>query len=196
MGIIVTVSGVSGSGKTTLMEHLLSLGPQYRIVQDATSRKRRDRDREGELLYFSDKEFSEKETSGEFLWTTPPIHGARYGTLRSAVNNAFSEDYVSVMMITAPYVKTLIDSAGEIAKRNVLGLYVLSPGEAVIRERLNNRGDDPTDIERRIEDCRRWDREAINLGISYPIQYLKNSRNVKLFLRNAEDRVLRFLQTR
>lgn len=185
MGTIITISGPSGSGKTTLLEHLLSRGPHYQMVKDATSRARRTRDIEGELLYLSDNEFSEKETLGEFLWATPSIHGSRYGTLRESVGKALTQDGVSIMMITVEYVKNLIEYA-KYGSRNILSLYILSPGEAVLRERLILRGETPLDVEQRVRDCKDWDNNALILSARYPIHFLHNEGTLDEFFAEAE----------
>lgn len=187
MGTIITISGVSGSGKTTLTEHLLSLGPQYRIVESVTTRQPRERDRPDEFLYLSPNEFVAKEQSGDFLWVTPPIHGTRYGTLRESVGKALTGNSISIMVITVECLSPLRFYATRDA-RSIIGLYVLSPGEAILRERLIKRGDAPPEIEKRIEECRDWDAQAREITEHPPINFLQNNGSLDDFFAEAKHR--------
>lgn len=180
MGTIITISGASGSGKTTLADHLLSLGPQYRMVESATTRPPRERDRSGEFLYLSPGEFEQRERENKFLWITPPIHGTRYGTLRESVGKALVGDCVSIMIITIEYLSVLRFYAARDA-RNIVGLYVLSPGEAILNERLRKRGDGAQDIEKRIEECVDWDIRALKIRAQPPIHFLYNNEDIGEF---------------
>lgn len=185
MGKIITVSGVSGSGKTTLLEHLLSRGPQYRIIESVTTRQPRERDHPGEFLYLSPNEFLQKEMMGEFLWATPPIHGVQYGTLRESIGEALVSNSISIMVITIEYLSVLRFYAARNA-RDIIGLYIESPGEAFIRERLIKRGDAPSDIEKRIEECHNWDTRAKWVHEHPPIHFLRNDRSLEDFFTEAE----------
>lgn len=194
MGMIITISGVSGSGKTSLFEHLLSSGHKYNIVQSVTTRPPRERDYPGEFLHLSLDEFASREQRGEFLWVTPLIHGIRYGTLRESVDVALVREEKSIMVITVDCIKNLIEYVGG-NNRNVLGLYVLSPGVETIRKRLQIRGEDEPAIEKRIHDCRGWYIRALELGAAYPIVYLSNNKGISQFFSDADERIKYYFGT-
>lgn len=174
MGTIITISGPSGSGKTTLADHLLSLGPQYRMIESATTRPPRERDRPNEFLYLAQEEFNQMEHEDKFLWVTPPIHGTRYGTLRESVEKALKGSNISIMVITIECLPLLSLHATKDV-RSIVGLYILSPGEETLRLRMNRRGDNPQEIEKRINECRDWDTRAIKLNEIAPFNFIHNT---------------------
>lgn len=185
MGTIITISGASGSGKTTLADHLLSFGPEYRTVESVTTRAPRERDRPGEFLYLSPGEFEQRDQENKFLWVTPPIHETRYGTLRESVGKALTGTGISIMIITIEYLSLLRFYAARDA-RNITGLYILSPGEATLRLRMSMRGDNPQDIEKRIEECRDWDAQAKEINEHPPIHFMHNEGTLDEFFAEAE----------
>lgn len=186
MGQIITVSGVSGSGKTTLVDHMLSLGFPYRIIESATTRDPRERDRPGEFLYLSHMDFLRMGAECEFLWITPPIHGTQYGTLRDSVKKALiTRGSISIMVITIECLPLLREYAGHYAQ-NVTGLYIESPGEKVLRARLIGRGDQPEDIERRIQECHDWDSKAREIKEHPPIHFIRNNEGLEEFFAEAK----------
>lgn len=186
MGTIISISGVSGSGKTTLADHLLSLGPQYRIIESSTTRAPRKRDRPDEFLYLSADEFKRRERENKFLWVTPPIHGTCYGMLRESVEKALTRSGVSVMVITIECLPVLLDYAGEHA-RNVIGIYIRSQGETTLRLRLSMRMDSPQDIDKRIIECRDWDARADGINKHMSINFLNNKGTLDEFFAEAEQ---------
>lgn len=184
MGTIITISGASGSGKTTLADHLLLLGPHYRVIESATTRPPRERDRPNEFLYLAHEEFNQMEHEDKFLWVTPPIHGTRYGTLRESVDRALACPDVSIMIITIECLPLLRLHATKDAE-NVTGFYILSPGEETLRLRMNRRGDDAKEIEKRINECRDWDVRAMRLNWETPINFIHNTGTLDEFFAEA-----------
>lgn len=138
MGKIITISGVSCSGKTTLRDYLSLTKNDCRLVESVTARAPRARDRNGEFFYISEEEFTQKERDGKFLWTTPPIHGARYGTLRRSIDDAIASSKTSLMVITVDSVPDLVAYVGESAE--ITALHILSLGPKILRERMRKSG--------------------------------------------------------
>lgn len=184
MGTIITVSGVPGSGKTTLTDYLLSFDSQYCIVPSVTTRPPRERDHPGEFLHISLDEFNLRENANKFLWVAPPIRGVRYGTLRKSVGEALGRDGVSLMVITVEYLQNLRDYAAYNA-RSITGLYILSPGEAILRERLTKRGDTHLEIEKRLNECRDWDSRALEIQTQPSIRFIHNDGSLDDFFAEA-----------
>jgi guanylate kinase len=153
---IITISGPSGSGKTTLANYLLSLGPEYCMLESTTPRPPRPRDIPGEFLHLPEEEFKKRDLQGDFLWPVVDVHGVRYGTLKKSVGMALRESTISIMVITVDYTKRLHDFA-TYAARFITNLYILSPGKDVLRKRLTERGDSMEEIERRLTECELWD---------------------------------------
>ena len=178
---IITISGASGSGKTTLAEHLLSLDPKYQMIPSVTIREPRERDLPGEFLYISHDEFEHWEHEDKFLWVTPPIHRTRYGTLRESVGKALTSSGVWIMVMTIEHLSRLRFYAARDA-RNILGIYISSPGEAVLKIRMSTRGDKQEDIERRLKECRGWDALAEKIDEQPPIVFIQNEGTLDEFL--------------
>lgn len=187
MGHIFPISGASGAGKTELLNYLHGTSC-YTIIPSVTTRSRRVRDLPNELIYLSEAEFLQKKEVGEFLWVTPPIHGAVYGTLRRSVDEAMAREGPSIMVIAIEYVKPLFEhiSANQGA---VSALFVLSPKEATIRERLTARGETPAAIEDRIRDSKEWDSQAMTLSQKYPIELMDNNGTLEEYFAAAEKKL-------
>ena len=66
--------------------------------------------------------------------------------------------------------------------RNILGIYISSPGEAVLKIRMSTRGDKQEDIERRLKECRGWDALAEKIDEQPPIIFIQNEGTLDEFL--------------
>lgn len=189
MGKIITISGVPGSGKTMLRDHLFISGEFHfstkkdcRIIESVTTRTPRVRDWPNEFLHISKEEFVQREKDGKFLWTTPPIHGAYYGTLKMSVDDAVRSSELSLMVITVDNVPDIIDYVGV---ANVIALYILSPGIGHLRERMRGRGETLKAIDERIFESQIWDSKAKEIALRYPIRFISNMGKPNDFLADA-----------
>ncbi len=85
-GPLIILSGPSGVGKSTVIRRLLTEGgPPMRLSVSATTRTRREGERDGvDYTFWSPERFQQEIDAGGFLeWAE--VHGRRYGTLRSEV---------------------------------------------------------------------------------------------------------------
>lgn len=160
---IYTFTGASGTGKTTIVRELVA-NHDFAIVQSVTTRVRRLSDISGEYLHLELNDFADLEKKGDFLWTTPIVHGNRYGTLRSSVDLALAGNK-NAAMILIPEVIQLLRNYVPLDK--LQHFYVLSPPAGVLAERLTKRGDEQKDIEKRIRECLTWDEEAKKSIVPY-----------------------------
>ena len=169
---IVTFTGPSGSGKTTIVGELLKLHPDWKMIISLTSRNPRESDLPGEYqCRVRLHEFLRRGRKGEFLWMVSP-HGYHYGTLLADVQKALASDGPWLMNITPEAVKKLHD----LYPGQVLSFFILPPGEEELRKRLENRGEPPEAVEKRIADCRKWEEEARASGLTY--QFVTNDGTV------------------
>ncbi len=187
MGKIITISGVSCSGKTTLRDYLFLSIKNCRLIESVTARAPRERDRNGEFFYISEEEFAEKEKWQEFLLATPPIHGARYGTLKRSIDDAVASDATSLMVITIDSVPDLVTYAGD--RTEVTALHILSPGPKILRERMIKRGETLRDIEQRVSEGQDWDFQAQMLRTDHPILLISNNENLVDFFIEAKTMI-------
>ena len=81
MGKLIVISGPSGSGKTTICNRLLKIFPELAYSVSATTREKREGEREGVDYYFvSRNKFEEMINDNEFVeWEN--VHGNLYGTI-------------------------------------------------------------------------------------------------------------------
>jgi guanylate kinase len=156
-GCLFVIAAPSGGGKTSLVNALLAREPGIRLSVSYTTRKPRPGEHEGVHYHFVDKKrFDELNAAGEFL-EHAFVHGHWYAT---------SKSWLSAQVAAGQDVLLEIDWQGAEQVRRVLPdsvqIFVLPPSLAVLKERLENRGqDDPGVIARRlagaVEEMRHWE---------------------------------------
>jgi len=142
-GKLVIFSAPSGAGKTTIVSHLLSLGLNFGFSISATTRKPRGAEQNGREYYFlSVEEFKNKIDQGEFLEWEEVYPGCFYGTLKSEVeriaqngqNILFDIDVVGGSNIKKFY------------RERALAVFIKAPSIAELRNRLESRSTDNSDV--------------------------------------------------
>jgi guanylate kinase len=156
-GCLFVIAAPSGGGKTSLVNALLAREPGIRLSVSYTTRKPRPGEHEGVHYHFVDKKrFDELNAAGEFL-EHAFVHGHWYAT---------SKSWLAAQVAAGQDVLLEIDWQGAEQVRRVLPdsvqIFVLPPSLAVLKERLENRGqDDPGVIARRlagaVEEMRHWE---------------------------------------
>ena len=143
---LFVISGPSGVGKDAVLAQMKEWGRPIHFTVTATTRKRRDTERNGIDYHFVPvKKFKEMIERGEMLeWAE--VYGNFYGVPRGEVKQAL-ERGEDVM------IKVDVQGAATI-KRVVPGavlIFLAAPSLAVLDERLRNRrSESDADIERRI----------------------------------------------
>lgn len=148
MAKLIIISAPSGAGKSTLVRYLLSQNLNICFSISATSRKPRGEEKNGVEYYFlSPDEFRDKIANEEFLEYEEVYPDKFYGTLKSEVdrindegnNVIFDVDCIGGLNIKKIY--------GEKA----LSIFIMPPSLEVLRERLEKRGTETSEIiERRL----------------------------------------------
>ena len=149
-GVLFVISGPSGAGKTSLRDRITATMPQVKASISCTTRAPRAGEQDGrEYFFISPETFDRYVDAGAFLeWAW--VHGQRYGTLRSQVDDgaAAGDD----MLLT-------IDVQGAVnlraAQVEAHYIFVLPPSWSALETRLQKRGseDDETRA-RRLEAAR------------------------------------------
>jgi len=134
-GRLVVISGPSGAGKGTLVDGLVARVPDVCVSVSATTRAPRPGEVEGEdYLFISPAEFDRRVAAGDFLeWAE--VHGNRYGTLRSVVEERIANGRIVVLEIDsqgARQVKELMPEA-------VL-IFIVAPSFEELERRIRRRG--------------------------------------------------------
>ncbi len=161
--VLILISGPAGSGKTTLCERLVAEQPGIERVVTATTRPMRPGETNGVHYHFlTPEQFDAAIAAGEFLeWAC--VHGKnRYGTLRRAVLDRLSAGHSLIAAIDVQGVRNVSAVAEhDPALRRVLTTVFVAPATIEeLRARLAGRGDDPADVERRMQTALEELREA------------------------------------
>lgn len=133
---VIIFSAPSGSGKTTIVRHLLSKYEQLMFSISATTRKRREYEKEGVDYYFLNLEdFQQRIKTNAFLEHEQVYEGLYYGTLKSEIARIWTLNKIVVFDVDVLGGKNLQAYFGEKA----LGVFVKPPSIEILTERLRLR---------------------------------------------------------
>ncbi|MDB6063754.1 MAG: guanylate kinase [Verrucomicrobiaceae bacterium] len=140
-GNLYTISAPSGAGKTSLVNALLPTLAEVRVSVSHTTRKQRPGETDGVNYHFVGAEsFEQMLEQGGFL-ESAEVFGNRYGT---------SQRWVEETLAAGTDVILEIDWQGAQQVRRLLpetiSIFILPPSRATLEQRLNTRGQDPTDV--------------------------------------------------
>ena len=149
-GTLYTVSAPSGAGKTSLVKALVDNTPGIRVSVSHTTRPMRPGEADGVNYHFVDRDtFSAMLADSAFL-EHARVFGNFYGT---------SQQWVQETLGSGTDVILEIDWQGAAQVRRLLpdtvGIFILPPSLETLRQRLDQRGQDNSDIiERRLSEAR------------------------------------------
>jgi guanylate kinase len=143
---LLVLSSPSGGGKTSIAKHLLTARDDLAYSVSATTRARREGERDGKDYHFiSRDEFQRRVEAGEFLeWAT--YAGNLYGTLRREIDAIVGRGRTAVLDVE-------IEGARQIRASfpNSLHLFVLPPSADALVGRLAGRNtESPAVIRERV----------------------------------------------
>lgn len=143
---LLVLSSPSGGGKTTIARNLLQVREDLGYSVSATTRPRREDERDGEDYHFLERgEFLRRVEAGEFVeWAT--YAGNLYGTLRSEIEALVARGQIAVLDVE-------IEGARQIRATfpNSLHLFVLPPtADVLVRRLAGRRTESPAVIRARI----------------------------------------------
>jgi guanylate kinase len=145
---LFVISAPSGSGKTTLAHELLKRHPEMLFSVSATTRPKRESEREGRDYVFLTKSQFESYIREGRLVEWEQIYGEYYGTLRSAVDEALGRGKSMLFDID---VKGALSIKKQYPRESLL-IFVKPPSMEVLIERLRNRKtEDRETLNRRLE---------------------------------------------
>jgi guanylate kinase len=137
-GLLLVLSAPSGAGKTTLARRLQARRPDAVFSVSATTRAPRGAERDGVDYHFvSPERFAELLAAGALAeWAV--VHGHRYGTLRSTVEESLSAGRLALFDIDV--------QGGELIKtgwpEQAATVLVLPPSPEELARRLRSRSTD------------------------------------------------------
>jgi len=142
-GKIILFSAPSGSGKTTLVKWLLEQDLNLHFSISATSRPPRSTEVDGTDYYFLTPEaFREKISENAFLEWEEVYADKFYGTLKSEVERILTEGKHVLFDVDVKGGLSLKKHFG----KEALSVFVQSPSIQELRNRLEARGTDSTEI--------------------------------------------------
>jgi guanylate kinase len=146
---VFVISAPSGAGKTSICQKILKRHPHILRSVSYTTRPRRPGEKDGEDYHFVTTEvFQEMADAGAFLeWAE--VHGNRYGTARTALENATGEGADILLDID-------FQGAAQLRNSGLDGvfIFILPPNMQELRKRLDTRNtDDAEVIERRMNNA-------------------------------------------
>lgn len=146
-GLMFVLSSPSGAGKTTITRALLDNNADASISISATTRKRRAGEVHGQDYYFVDiAEFNEMVDKDEML-EHAKVFGNYYGTPRGPVEKALDSGKDVIFDIDWQGTQQL----AEIARDDLVTVFVLPPSSDELERRLNNRAKDTRENEEDIQ---------------------------------------------
>ena len=137
LGTLYIVAAPSGAGKTSLVRSLVETTPDLAVSVSHTTRPPRPGEQDGAHYHFvAPATFEAMIAAGAFL-EHARVFGNAYGTSRAAVleQQAAGRDVIlEIDWQGAQQVRALLPGS--------LGIFILPPSRAVLRERLAGRGQD------------------------------------------------------
>jgi guanylate kinase len=135
------LSAASGTGKTSLASALVQSVPNLEKSVSHTTRPARPGERDGVHYHFVDPaRFDAMVARGEFL-EHASVFGNRYGTAAAEVESRLLRGHSVILDIDwqgARSVKRVMPEA--------IGIFLLPPSRAALRERLTRRGQDSPEV--------------------------------------------------
>lgn len=155
-GRLIVLSGPSGVGKDTVIKELLPLRPELRRPPAFTTRAARPGEVDGRDYSFVDLEtFEAMESADQFL-ETASVHGNRYGTDRSRVQQLLEAGHDVLLKPDVQGAAKLRDSGVE-----AIFVFLAPPSREALAQRLLLRGTESSEeLELRNRDADRELAEA------------------------------------
>lgn len=148
-GTLYVISAASGAGKTSLVSAVLQQVSDLEVSVSHTTRKPREGEVDGVNYHFVDADVFEAMVANGDFFEHATVFGNMYGT---------SRQHIQEQLLKGKDVILEIDWQGARQIRQLVtdckSIYIAPPSIAVLRERLNSRGqDDEAVIEKRMHEA-------------------------------------------
>jgi guanylate kinase len=177
-GKLLLFCGPSGSGKTTIVHHLLETDPRLSFSVSATTRRRRDNEKDGIDYYFmSADNFRQLIKEDAFVEWEQVYEGGYYGTLKSEIEKIWKMNKIPVFDVD-------VEGGLKIKKiygPKLLAVFVRPPSVEELHKRLTARNSEtPESFNARIEKSEhelsyafRFDRVIVNDKLKFALKEAK-----------------------
>ena len=145
-GRIVTLSGISGIGKSHLKTYILANKPDFQSLISVTTRKPRDKEKNGiDKFLYSLEEFEKEKNKGKFR-TVNEVFGNWYAYKEAQIDLCDS----GINLITELFYKNVQEFKIEFP--NALSVYVLPNDVERTKAELKARKLEASDLSKRLKD--------------------------------------------
>ena len=145
-GRIVTLSGISGIGKSHLKTYILANKPDFQSLISVTTRKPRDKEKNGiDKFFYSLEEFEKEKNKGKFC-TVNEVFGNWYAYKEAQIDLCDS----GINLITELFYKNVQEFKIEFP--NALSVYVLPNDVERTKAELKARKLEASDLSKRLKD--------------------------------------------
>lgn len=174
-GKLLLFCGPSGSGKTTIVHHLLQTDPRLAFSVSATTRRKRENETDGVDYHFlTVEQFQNRIKADEFVEWEEVYSGGFYGTLKSEINNIWSEGKIPVFDVDVEGGLKIKKIYGD----KLLAVFVRPPSVDELHKRLTLRNSEtPESFKARIEKSEheltyafRFDRVIVNDMLNFALK--------------------------
>ncbi len=133
---ILIISGPSGAGKSTVCRYVMEyFGEKFSFAVSATTRPMRGKERNGVEYHFFSKDEYKALLYSDQIFDHKILHTYYYGTLKSELEQIWSENKIPIMDINAE---------GSMCFRQhyeVYSIFITPPSMEVLEKRLRDRGE-------------------------------------------------------
>lgn len=148
-GILYTVSAPSGAGKTSLVNALVHSNPEVCVSVSHTTRPQRPGEKDGVNYHFVNHDQFEAMLAQDAFLEHARVFNNLYGTSRHWVLETLEQGLDVILEIDWQGAKQVREQLPE-----TVGLFILPPSLASLRQRLTGRGqDNPEVIEARMNEA-------------------------------------------
>ena len=141
-GLLVVLSAPSGAGKTTLARRFVSSRPDAQFSVSATTRAPRGAERDGVDYWFVTPDRFAALVGERAFAEWAEVHGKRYGTLRSTVEEALAAGRIAVFDID-------VQGGSQVKSAwpaQAVSVFVLPPSMEELERRLRSRSTDSDEV--------------------------------------------------
>ncbi|MGN0779741.1 MAG: guanylate kinase [Aristaeellaceae bacterium] len=149
-GMLLVVSGPSGVGKGTLLERLMKDDPTFGFSVSVTTRGPREKEIPDVHYHFLTEEAYDRLLAEDAFLEHATVHGHRYGTLRSEVEQRLAKGQNVVLDIDTQGAFSVMAQ-----RPDCVSVFILPPSFEILHQRLLDRHTEtPEEVERRMRNAR------------------------------------------